>query len=205
METQKYWIFQTNIITWRNHPVQAKLIDPLARNLVALYGSYGFRSETQNQPYGVAPDLTYQVNPRHPHPDNYFQSAGFTLYSERLVDLLKEYGVKAEVFPVKMVDKAGSPLSSLKYFIFHLLEGVIDAIDVEKSSWIDDRTIGVPRLVLREGFEPRPMFKCDRIFLRLMRDDLRQEIRQHGITGFAFLAPEHYRSGQYGQAPAFED
>ncbi len=205
MEPLKYWIFQTNIVTWRNHPVQAKLVDPLAQNLVALYGPYGFRSETQNQPYGVVPDLTYQVDPRHPHPDNYFQSAGFALYSERLIDLMKGFGVRAEIFPVKMVDKGESPLPELRYFVFHLLEGVIDAIDVERSQWTGDDTVGVPRLVLREDFDPRPMFKCDRIFLRLMRDDLKQEIQRRGLTGFGFLAPDQYRSGQYGEAPPFED
>jgi hypothetical protein len=38
-----------------------------------------------------------------------------------------------------------------------------------------------------------------------MRDDLRQEIRRQRITGFAFLAPERYRSGHYGVALAFGD
>lgn len=201
-----YWVYRTHIFTWRNQYVQAKLISPPARSLVEQYGQYGFRSALQDEPYGVALALTYQIDPRHPHPDHYFQSASFTLFSERLVKLMQSFGVKAEVFPVTMVDKEGNNQAQLKYFVFHSLEGVLDAMDKEASQWTGDYDIGIPRLVLdHTKFDHRPIFKCNHIYVPLMRDDLKQEIRRQGITGFDFLAPERYRSGSYGPTPEFDD
>ncbi len=201
-----YWIYRTHILTWRNQYVQAKLVSPPARNLVQLYGKYGFRSGLQDEPYGVDPVLTYQVDSRHPHPDHYFQSASFTLFSKRLVELVQSYGVKAEIFSVTMVDKQGNELPNLQYFVFHCLEGVLDAMDEAQSGWTGDYDVGISRLVLDYSrFESRPIFKCNHIYVQLMRDDLKQEIRRQGITGFEFLDPERYRSGSYGFPPDFDD
>jgi hypothetical protein len=119
---------------------------------------------------------------------------------------VRSFDVRAEVFPVTMVDRQGALLPELRYYVFHNLEGVREAMDEGQSEWIGDHDVGFPRLVLKDaGFEHRPLFKCNHIYVSLMRDDLKQEIRRQGMTGFAFLAPERYRSGQYGVALAFED
>lgn len=201
-----YWVYQTHILTWRNQYVQAKLISPPAKALRELYGPAGYRSGLQDEPYGAELDLTFQVDPRHPHPDNYFQSASFNLFSERLVQLMTNFGVKAEVFPVKLVDKRGESLPDLQYFVFHSLEGVLDAMDEEKSEWTGDHDRGIPRLVLDyDKFEHRPIFKCNHIYVPLMRDDVKKAILAEGMTGFAFLAPERYRTGSFGPTPEFGD
>lgn len=194
-----YWIYRTDVYSWRGRNVQAMLVDPTARDLITIYGQHGFRNPQQQTPYGVDLHLTFQVDPGFPHPDNYFQNAGFTLYSERLVDLMQTFDVKAEVLPVVMVDKHGAVLSSLNYFVFHVLEGVLNAMNEEASEWTGDRDAGVPRLVLDESrFEQRPLFYCNHLYVPLMRDDVKREIERRKITGFAFLAPEHFRSGGYG-------
>jgi hypothetical protein len=160
----------------------------------------------QNEPYGIDLALTYQINPKHPHPDNYLDSFGFSLYSKRLVELMQSFGVRSEVFPATLVDKQGNVQSHLQYYVFHLLEGVLPAMDEEQSGWTGDHDIGIPRLVLDYGkFEHRPIFKCNHIYVHLMRDDLKQEIQRQGITGFGFLAPGRYRSGSFGLAPDFND
>ena len=201
-----YWVYRTHIFTWRNQYVQAKLISPPARSLIEQYGKYGVRSGLQEEPYGVEPRLVFQIDPRHPHPDYYFQSANFPLFSERLVVLMQSFSVKAETFPVTLVDKQGNEQPDLKYFVFHSLEGVLDAMDKEASQWTGNYDVGIPRLVLDyTKFEHRPLFKCNHVYVPLMRDDLKQEIQRRGITGFAFLSPERYHCGSYGFAPDFDE
>jgi hypothetical protein len=153
----------------------------------------------QDEPYGVGLDLTFRVNSKHPHPDNYADSVGFQLYSERLIKLMQSFEVRAEVFPVNMVGPSGESIPHLKYYIFHSLEGVLPAMDEEQSQWTGDWHVGIPRLVLDTGkFEHRPIFICNNIYVPLMRDDLKQSIQKEKITGFDFLRPENYKSGQYG-------
>jgi hypothetical protein len=201
-----YWIYRTKVSQWRNQYIQAKLVDPDPKTLCDLYGDAGFQNPRQHEPYGVDLSLTFQVNSKHPHPDNYFQGAGFELYSKRLVELMQAFNVKSEIFPATLVDSKGIVQSDLEYYVFHPLEGIIDAMDAEQSGWTGDRKSGVSQLVLDEArFEHRPIFLCKYIHLNLMRDDVKQEIQQQGITGFSFLAPERFRSGKYGFPPEYDD
>ncbi len=204
--TVRYWLYQKNILARRNRPIQARLLDPPPDALRTRYAENGFRDPMQPEPYGVDLHFTYRVNPRDSHPDNYFESSGFNLYSERLVGMLDSFGVRAESFPVKLVDKDGSQLSGLKYRIYHLLEVFIDALDREASGWSDEAGGGVARLVLDWGaFEPRPLFTCRGVYVNLMRDDVRQAIRDAGLTGFRWLDPALFHSGKYGLPPPFEE
>jgi len=200
-----YWVYRTHAFIWRGTLVQAKLLSPSPHSLVKRYAASGFRSPMQDEPYNVKLDLVYQINPKHPWPDNYLDSFGFSLYSERLVELMDSFGVKSEVFPVTLVDKHGTTQRHVRYFVFHSLEGVLDAMDEERSEWTGDYAIGIPRLVLDSArFPHRPIFKCNHIYVPLMRNDLKREIQQRGITGFDFLDPARYRSGSYGFPPEFE-
>jgi hypothetical protein len=192
-----YWIYRTRIYAWRNQPVQAKLARPLPNQIKEVYSAFGFRDPMQNEPYGADLQLVFQVNPKHPHPDNYFNDVGFQLYSAYLVDLLQGFDVRAEAFPVMTIDKSGNELRNLTYFVYHPLEGVLPAMDEEKSGWTGDRDEGIQSLILDYSkFEPRPLFYCNHIYVPLMRDDLKRAIEQSGITGFDFFRPESYHTGQ---------
>ena len=167
---------------------------------------FGFKSIFQENGYGVDLDLTYQVDPKHSHPDYYFETHAFSLFSERLIALMTEFGVCFEAFPVTMVDKNGDKIEELRYFIFHLLEGTLNSMDTVASEWQGDWNIGVPRLVLDlNEFEHRPMFTCNHVRVPLMRDDLKKAIQQGDFTGFDFLAPEKFRSGKYGAVANYDD
>lgn len=201
-----YWIYRTRSYVCTGEFVQAKLVSPPAHSLVEEYAQLGFRSPLQDEPYNVELDLIYRVNPKHPFPDNYMDSFGFKLFSERLVDLMDAFGVRFEVFPVKLVSKHGTIEPAPRYFAFHSLEGVRNAMDESRSEWTGDWHNGIPRLVLDYSkFEHRPIFKCNHIYVPLMREDLKQEILRQGISGFEFLDPEQYRSGKYGFSPDFDD
>lgn len=199
-----YWIYRTRHLQSGNSLVQAELVHPIAEVLSRERRSRGFRSAVQNEPYQALPHLVYRVERRHPAPDNFAESFGFTLYSKRLVDLMNSFGVRFEAFPVTMVDRSNNVLEDFEYFVFHSLEGVLDAMDEERSGWTGDPDAGVPRLVLDcSKFEHRPIFKCNHLFLQLMRNDLKLEIQNRNITGFGFLAPHLYRSGNYGFPPDY--
>ena len=194
-----YWIYRTQNKTWRGKPVQAILIDPTTGKKIRFHTLNALKSPMQDEPYGVDLDLTFQVNPRHTHPDNYLDSVGFQIYSERLVRMMQVFRVNAETYPIKMVDPAGDPLLNLKYYIFHHLEGVLPAMDEVRSGWTGDRNVGIPRLIVDpDKFPHRPIFICNHIYIPLMREDLKQAIQEEKITGFDFLRPENYRSGQFG-------
>ncbi len=205
-----YWIYQTEYQVYGVQYIRAKLITPSRYQDNKFYYGEGrdetwIKSSQQYEPYGVDLKLTYQVNPKHQHPDNYAASHGFTLFSERLIQLMEEFGVNSEKFPVKIVDKQGEELMDLKYFVFHSFEKVLPAMDEQKSKWID-RDQGIPSLVLDLNyFEHRPIFLCNHLYIHLMRDDLKQEINQRSITGFGFLDPAKYKSGSFGIATDFND
>ncbi len=200
-----YWAFESSVTYWRRQMVQAELITPPSRPRSAADCGYGFRAPMQPDPYGVNLWLTYRVNPRHPHPDNYLESFGFLLFSERLVQLLAAFGVQHEAFPVTIVDRHDRVLP-LRYSVFHLLNGAVEALDYEASGWQDDGSRSVARIALNEQrTEERPLFLLKPLYVRLMRDDLRQAIRRQGITGFRFLDPGRYRSGSYGLPPEYTD
>lgn len=194
-----YWIYRTQSKSWRGKPIQAILIDPTTGQKTRFHGIDALESPMQDEPYGIDLDFTFQVDPKHRHPDNYQDSVGFQIYSDRLVKLMQDFGVKAEVFPIKTVDTTGLPLPDLKYYIFHSLEGVLSAMDEERSQWTGDRNIGIPRLILDlDKFPRRPIFLCNHIYLPLMHEDVKHAIQKEKITGFEFLRPENYRSGQFG-------
>ena len=201
----QYCLYKTHVYTWRNQYVQARLISPPTHQANNTDCGFGFANPLQEQPYGVNLLLKYQVNSKHPYPDNYYETAGFRLYSERLIDLLVSASTKCEIFPAVLVDTTGEEVTVHRYYVFHSLEGTIDAMDEIRSEWAGSRKTGVPRLIIREDIVKRPLFVCDKIFVELMRNDLKESIRARSITGFDFLNPSRFRSGIYGSRPHYDD
>ncbi len=200
-----YWIYRTRFFEKNGNTIQAQLVDPAPKNLIKTYGAYGFQDPMQQHPYGTNLKLTFQVDPLDPQYDNYYQGAGFTLYSERLVAVMNSFGVKGEAFPASFVDKDYKLLNNLRsYFVFHSLEGIQPAMDEKASGWAEDRDIGIKKLVLDfEKFEHRPVFVCNNVYVPLMRDDLKKEIEKQSISGFRFYSPEDFKTGKYGNVLHF--
>lgn len=206
MEPTNYWIYRTSVLYWHNQPVQAVLIDPSTGKKIRSPNTPTMHSSFQLESYGKFPDLTFRINPKHPHPDNYVDSTGFTVYSERLINLLKPFNIKSEIFPIRLVDNQGNELLNLKYYIFHSMEGVLPAMDEEKSEWKGDRNVGIPRLVLDVTKIPlRPIFLCNNLYLPLMREDVKATLQKEKITGFNYLRLENYHSGEYGMVMDYDE
>lgn len=206
MNKTTYWVYRTKHYQYKNKLVRAELIDPDPHSLSEDYVDKGFKSPLQSEPYLIDLKPIFRVNKDWSHPDNYAGAYGFDLYSERLIGLMNELGVKNEKFPAKMVDNKGNKIKDLTYFVFHSLEGIQDAMDEGKSKWTGDYKVGIPTLVLDyDKFVHRPIFVIDKLYCTLMRDDLKKEIEKREITGFEFLSPEKYTSGSYGLVLKFED
>ncbi|TSC85285.1 MAG: hypothetical protein G01um101416_976 [Microgenomates group bacterium Gr01-1014_16] len=152
MET--YWMYRTRVGSYRNQLVVAKLVSPSTP-------VPGIKSPFQEELYGVDLNPVYQVNPKWRHPDNYCDSFGFNLFSRRLVDLMREFGVRHESFLADMVDKTGRRLLNLEYYVAHFLGNM---------------------------FEPGPLMIDNKKYKLLMRNDMMEEILQRGISGFEFLS-----------------
>ncbi|MEZ5650950.1 MAG: hypothetical protein R3E87_10425 [Burkholderiaceae bacterium] len=199
----RYWMYQVRSSIDDDREIQAALLSPSTHPAHAGDCGFGFASPLQDEPYGVPLKLLYQVRMSDKHPDFYPDSHGFCLFSERLVNVMRHFEVKAEYFPVRMIDENGDTLP-LSYYVFHSLEGVIDVLDPARSEWTGDWRVGVPRVVLKpDGFPQRPIFVCDHLYEPMMRDDLKQSIQGAGITGFGFLNPLRYRCGSHGFPPPY--
>jgi hypothetical protein len=193
-----YWIYRTQIVEIKGEIVQAQLVDPAPRDLLHTYKAFGFQDPMQNQPYGIDLELVFQVDPDHPKYDNYYQGAGFQLYSKRLITLMESCFVNAEIFPAKVVDKNHKELKEFDYYVFHSLEGIQPAMDELCSGWTGDHDIGIPILVLDYSkFEQRPIFICNHVYVPLMRDNLKILIEDAGITGFDFQPIDRFKSGSF--------
>ncbi len=198
-----YWVYRTHVNTWRGQPVQAMLVTP---SLDELKQIHGLSSPMQDRPYDAEVQWTFRINPAHPYPDNYGDNTGFTLYSQRLVRVMRSFEVKAEYFPATLVDVQGHPQTHLDYSVFHSLEGVQPAMDEAQSGWTGDYRVGISRLVLDYSkFEHRPLFICNHIYVPLIRDDVKQAIQQQGISGFDFCRLERYTTGNYGMVLDFDE
>ena len=201
MQNPKYFITGTRCPEY----VQANLLTPPTHERTLNDCGFGFRGAFQLAPYGVDLKLTYQIDTKWPVFDNYPESKGFELYSKKLIGLMTDFNVKFEYFSARMVDEKGNELTNLEYYTFHLLEDLVDAMDEKKSEWKEEIR-GIPRLVLDYSkFEHKPYFILNKIFIPLVREDLKNEIVKRKITGFGFLSPEKYRSGKYGLPPDFND
>lgn len=201
----QYWSYRKESGVYGNHPIHPRLENYDVKMEKDDCG-FGFRSPLQEEPYGVDLDLTFSVNPKWKLPDVCDTTCGLDLYSTAMIELMHEFGVKFETFPATLVNREGEKLPEQNYKIFHLMEPALEAMDIEKSQWQENWRIGVPRLVLdMKGLDHRPMFTVGKLYTRVMRDDLKQAIRERRLTGFAFLSLERFRSGKYGPRPYYDD
>lgn len=202
-----YWIYTTRIAVQGGREVAATLVDPTTRHLNEQYGTTNLAKIVQHD-LSAKDTLTFTfvADPNLQFPDNFFSPSGFSLYSDKLVRLLRSFGINQRVFDARLMDTQGNWIKELKYYVCELADAVLDAIDAKASCWNGDWDRGIPRLVLDETkIDDRPLFVCDRVFVTLMRDDLKKAVQESGITGFAFLDPARYRSGDYGFPPDFDD
>lgn len=201
----KYWVFSSASKSYRNQDVSPKVVaaefgntkitdDKNVRELV-----YAMHSAKP----GPDKDYTYsfQIDKRWPTYDVYAvgYGRGGEIYSERTVAIFEKFKVGLRKFPVKFIDKDGTPVDMPPYFLLKLVEPYLDALEDEASLFTGSYSIGVKRIILDgEKTNNEPIFVLKKLFCTLMRDDLVQEIFKEKITGFWFVEAENWHSGKFG-------
>ncbi|WP_027892574.1 imm11 family protein [Calidithermus chliarophilus] len=138
------------------------------------------------------PALAFSVNPTTHLLDNHVTDTGDGIYSERLIQLLKETGVKHEAFPVKVVNRATGEVLRVKYYWFHLLEQA-DAFDRSKSNITPSGKVKGLKISKLFDVANLPIFRDANLpQIVLVRDSLRQLLDKSGITGCSYLDIESY-------------
>lgn len=138
-------------------------------------------------PLRGAPQLTFSFIPNAPLLDNYFNGLTIDLYSQRLVNLMKQSRVNFESFPALIQNQNdGSPLK-VEYSVFHLLD-VLDAIDEKKS--VVDAQGSIKKIVLADSFlkKKKLLFRLAHFTnLVLIHQELIEIFEQYRITGFGWI------------------
>ena len=144
------------------------------------------------------PPFVFQVNEEvEHHPDNYENWASLNLYSEKLINLLADFGGRFETFETKLLGRKSGQELPLNYKVFRLLEthSVVDSerSDIRKLNGKTYRR----HLKLKEEFvnvtKSVPIFK-ERFFKVLVHETLKEAIEQLGITGCKFTPLYDYRT-----------
>jgi hypothetical protein len=182
-----YTVVKSELRTWRNRILQAE---------IQLQGAF-----PETHPHWWAgipltvlppPDLTFAVSAKGPMLDNYFTGNEFDLYSERLIALLREAGVRFETFPATIVDRKTKEPLSVRYEVFHLLE-VHPALEVYETTSEDSLAEQLELVAEKWQAHQRPFFRAQEAEdIVLIHRTLRQHLEAEGITGCRFTPVEEY-------------
>ena len=183
-----YFVFKTEIRSWRNQIVQAKFLGTPPIPI-----PHWWDSEPLVRPL---PPLSFSINYTAPHPDNFFTGTLFDLYSRRFIRLFSDAGIKHEVFPVKLINRKTQTKTPLQYGAFHILE-IYPGLD-KRASETDEEFGDIYKLVLSKA-----CMKSGRLFFRLkelpeivlIHEKLKQIFESHAITGCEYTPIEEFQRG----------
>ena len=137
--------------------------------------------------------MTYKTAIYPSMPDFIATEGVMWLFSQRFLDLLKDYGILFESLPIILLDKKTKTPSNLQYELFHLQQ-IVSIVDTEKSDMTGMDNI--QKIALRQ-LDPAPEFSMVRdCFLRsqvFVRDDLREKMEEERITGCYWMEVEDFK------------
>jgi hypothetical protein len=192
-ENTMYYVFETDLQYWRGGLIRA----------IPKVGYLDFKPHwwSKSPLLQPIPNLTFEVNSNAPLVDNLFVGVHFSIFSEKLVNILKTNFIKFELFPCILQDKKSKKEVSVSYQACHLLE-VYPGVDTEQSV-IDQENYTVTKLVLSEA-----TYSTQRLFFRLeesmdlvvIHETMKAELEREKITGCRYTPIEEF---QIGFAPKF--
>jgi hypothetical protein len=178
---------------WIGNPIIVKLLSDLTYQFDLIKAIW------QSQRLKEAPKLEFKINQTTSLPD-LILAGPIWIISNRLLVILKNYGVVFESFPVTLF---GDDAVITNYYLFHLLQ-VRSIIDLQNSK-IQKQEIRLPDSVIHvdeiEGITLlemernaelsmiRDSFLTNLVFLR---EDLINLLEQEQVTGFRCLNPKEY-------------
>ena len=135
--------------------------------------------------------VTFEVTPQTYLPDILKNNTHFHIYSQRLIDLLSNIGLKFETFETVAIDRDSKEVLPLDYKVFRLLEAE-NAVDLERSDIRGEKfkDYRYRHLVVRENFPSSNKLMFREInfqTLTLIHETLKQELEEAQITGCSFF------------------
>jgi hypothetical protein len=134
----------------------------------------------------------FYVNTKAPLLDNYFTSHSLNLYSQQLVSLIEETGIKFEIFPARLVDKKTKNVASDQYQLFHLLyerNGLDLALCKIEGTKIQQLTIN--KTVEEEQI---PIFRLTELgHLVLISQKFKETLERQKISGCRYTPISEYQ------------
>jgi hypothetical protein len=111
-----YYLFEDGMSSHGKHHVSAKLLTPIRYDDYEPPHWWDGERLTKRLPH-----LQYGVTPIRPLPDAY-NTGWYELYSRRLIKILRDAGVRFELFPATLVDEHSRETLGDEYAVFHLLQ-----------------------------------------------------------------------------------
>jgi hypothetical protein len=123
------------------------------------------------------PRMKFRIDTSATLPDNYWTGSIFDLYSQRLVETLRDVGIYFETFPTDIVDAATGQIVPVDYQIFHLLDMYPVSMIRAKDESGKVVSVKVPKL----------MFRLEKYIERVVvHEELKRMLDENGITGFEY-------------------
>ena len=188
-----YFVFHSDLRSYKNGSVLAKLLmsslcDPLAPNVYLKWD----RAEHLVPIEPPRPSFRFEVRKKVAHPDNYWNGASRELYSERLLAIMQDTGVRYETFDAEICERNSDVRVLEDYRVFRLIE-TFPLVDPEQT--VEEGNIIIRKMALRSEFavEPPPIFLDENYrYLTFVNSDLRKLIEERNITGCSFRTIDQY-------------
>jgi hypothetical protein len=175
---------------WENEIVRARLVTRIPPHEEHEW----WRVWSGDETFLEAPNLTFNVPANGPFPDSYWFSSVLRLFSDRLVDLLREFDTKFQCFPIKLVDRDSGRDIPLSYCAFRLL-ATRQCIDYRYSIIEEGRAPKIRKLVLSSGCQQstEPLFRLERFkYFMIVGPVLKAALERAKITGFEYIPVDEF-------------
>ncbi len=187
-----YYVFKSILVQWQGINLHAAI----QRDILGPIDIDWWSSEPLQS---SVPEFVFTVCAGAPLLDNYYTGTEFALYSERLVAIMADLGVRYEVFPATLTDHKTGETLSCKYKVFRLLE-THAAVDKAKSVYRIRQfgTESVPlidKLVLSPSFLEKniPLTRIQEHYsMILMHKDIKTVLDKAEITGCLYTPVEDF-------------
>ena len=135
----------------------------------------------------------FEVMPKVPHPDNYYVDTGrhFSLYSDRLINIIRKFNIEFDTFSVNMVDKKNKDtiLADKRYKLCRFYK----KLPIVHHSRGDNYPHTLQMVIEDKVAESAPaLVVLSSNSLIFVREDLKSAIEEEEITGCHFCTVDQY-------------
>ena len=192
-----HFVFDSNLLSYRNSYIQAKLLlspasDPLAPNVYIKWD----KAKPLMPIEEPLPSFQFEVRKNVAHPDNYWSGSAREPFSGKLLALLQKADVRFETFETEILERGTCKKVLEDYRVFRLLE-TFSLIDPEQVEITDNFII--KRMAFRTilNHEPPAMFRDEnyRQFV-FVSNELKKLMQDQNITGCRFRTLEERVGGK---------